>query len=272
MCEKYFELCVYPSAKPALFSDFLLEFTDAVEESGGRLIVRSCEPLDIVEFGVKEYAKKLGIETKTTISQKTNEDWVKKYQESVQPVEVGIFYIRPSWKEPKKGFTDIVINPALAFGSGHHESTYGCLLMLQRYTDIGSRMLDVGTGSGILAIAASKLGAIADVCDTDAQALNAAEENFSKNGVKYKNAWIGSANEAKGYANGIKYNIITANIIADILLAIKNDLINALNEEGILILSGILDKYVGQIREHYAALSLIDEFRENEWHTLVYKR
>ncbi|MDR0762171.1 MAG: 50S ribosomal protein L11 methyltransferase [Campylobacteraceae bacterium] len=267
MCEKYFELCVYPADKSALFSDFLLEFTDAVEENGKKLIVRSCEPLDIVEFGVKEYAKKLGIEVKTTISQKPNEDWVKKYQESVQPVIAGNFYIRPSWEEPKSGFIDIIINPALAFGSGHHESTYGCLLMLQRYIGIGSRLLDVGTGSGILAIAASKLGAIADICDTDPEALKAAHKNFAENSVKYKNSWSGSVGTAP-----IKYSVITANIIADVLLAIKNDLINALNENGILILSGILDKYAKQIKEQYAALSLIDEFSENEWHTLVYKR
>ncbi|MDR0666342.1 MAG: 50S ribosomal protein L11 methyltransferase [Campylobacteraceae bacterium] len=267
MCEKYFELCVYPADKSELFSDFLLEFTDAVEESGKAIIARSCESLDVVEFGVKEYAKKLGIEVKTTINQKLNEDWVKKYQESVQPVTAGNFYIRPDWEKPKDGFIDIVINPALAFGSGHHESTYGCLLMLQRYVGVGSRLLDVGTGSGILAIAASKLGAITDICDTDPEALKAADDNFAKNCVKYKNSWTGSV-----VAAPVKYSIITANIIADVLLAIKKELINALNEDGILILSGILDKYIKQVKERYAALLLIDEFGENEWRTLVYKR
>ncbi|MDR2790738.1 MAG: 50S ribosomal protein L11 methyltransferase [Campylobacteraceae bacterium] len=272
MSENYFELTVKTASHAEIFSDFLLTFTNAVEENDGILILRSEEPLDIIEFGVKEYAKRLGIEVETAVVQKPNEDWVKKYQESVQPISVGAFYIRPSWKEPKEGFTDIVINPALAFGSGHHESTYGCLLMAQRYINIGSRMLDVGTGSGILAIAASKLGAIADICDTDEQALISAKENFFQNGVKHKNAWIGSVNGVKKYANDIKYNIITANIIADVLLAIKNDLANVLHEEGILILSGILDKYVKQIKECYAPLILIDEFKANEWRTLVYKR
>ncbi|MDR1008361.1 MAG: 50S ribosomal protein L11 methyltransferase [Campylobacteraceae bacterium] len=267
MCEKYFELCVHPARKLALFSDFLLEFTDAVEENNEWLIVRSCEPLDVTEFGVKEYAKKLDIEIQTVISQKPNEDWVKKYQESVQPVIAGNLYIRPDWEKPKDGFIDIIINPALAFGSGHHESTYGCLLMLQRYISIGSRFLDVGTGSGILSIAASKLGAIADICDTDTEALEVAHKNFAENSVKYKNSWVGSVGTAP-----VKYSVIAANIIADVLLAIKNDLVNALSGDGILILSGILDKYVKQIKEQYATLLLIDEFRENEWHTLVYKR
>ncbi|MDR1976739.1 MAG: 50S ribosomal protein L11 methyltransferase [Campylobacteraceae bacterium] len=267
MCEKYFELCVYPSSNSQLFSDFLLEFLDAVEEGDGCLIARSSLSLDTIEFGVQEYAKKLGIEVNTTLTQKQNEDWIKKYQESVRPVTVGNLHIRPSWEEPKDGFLDIVIDPALAFGSGHHESTYGCLLMLQRYVGVGSRFLDVGTGSGILAIAAAKLGAIVDICDTDSEALIAANENFAKNSVKYKNSWTGSANEAP-----IKYGVIAANIIADVLLVIENDLIGALIDDGILILSGILDKYTKRVKERYAALSLIDEFQENEWHTLVYKR
>ncbi|MDR3178327.1 MAG: 50S ribosomal protein L11 methyltransferase [Campylobacteraceae bacterium] len=267
MSENYFELTVCPSSRIEIFSDFLLSFTDAIEEKNGALILRSEEPLDIIGFGVKEYAKKLGIEIKTAISQKQNENWVKKYQESVQPVTVGNFYIRPSWEEPREGFTDVVINPALAFGSGHHESTYGCLLMLQRYVEIGSRFLDVGAGSGILAIAASKLGAIADICDTDEQALQAAYENFAKNGVKYKNAWVGSINAAP-----IKYSVIAANIIADVLLAIEKDLTDKLFEGGVLILSGILDKYEKRVKSAYGSLTLIDEFAADEWRTLVYKR
>ncbi|MDR2100427.1 MAG: 50S ribosomal protein L11 methyltransferase [Campylobacteraceae bacterium] len=278
MSENYFELTVCPSSHMEIFSDFLLSFTSALEEKDKTLILRSEEPLDAVILGINEFAKKLSeklsceITVKTFLTEKQNEDWIKKYQESIQPVEIGAFYIRPSWEKPKNGLIDIVINPALAFGSGHHESTYGCLLMTQRYINIGSRMLDVGTGSGILAIAASKLGAIADICDTDEQALDAAKENFSKNGVKYKNAWLGSAREAQYHANNIKYNIVAANIVADVLLMIEKDLIKRLFSDGILILSGILDKYEERIKSSYGSLTLIDEFAANEWRTLVYKR
>ncbi|MDR1614903.1 MAG: 50S ribosomal protein L11 methyltransferase [Campylobacteraceae bacterium] len=272
MYGKYFELCVYPSSNLSYFSDFLLEFSDAIEESGEGLIIRSEEPLDIIEFGIKEYAKKLGIKVETVITEKQNEDWIKKYQNSVEPIQAGSLYVRPSWEEGKESLINVIIDPALAFGSGHHESTYGCLLMLQRYVGLGSRMLDVGTGSGILAIAASKLGAIADICDTDEQALEAAKENFAKNGVKYKNAWVGSAKEAKVQASDIKYDIIAANIVADVLLMIEKDLTDRLFDDGILILSGILDKYTKRIKSEYNSLMLIDEFIKDEWRTLVYKR
>jgi ribosomal protein L11 methyltransferase len=278
MSENYFELTIRPSSHAEIFSDFLLSFTDALEEKDDELILRSEEPLDEVVLGVNEFAKKLSeklsckITVQTSLQKKQNEDWIKKYQNSVEPIQAGFIYVHPSWEKSKESLTNVIIDPALAFGSGHHESTYGCLLMLQRYINIGSRMLDVGTGSGILAIAASKLGAIADICDTDEQALEAAKENFSKNSVKYKNAWLGSANEAKKQANGIKYNIIAANIVADVLLMIEKDLIDILFSDGVLILSGILDKYEERIKSAYSSLTLIDEFITNEWRTLVYKR
>ncbi|MDR1460044.1 MAG: 50S ribosomal protein L11 methyltransferase [Campylobacteraceae bacterium] len=278
MDKNYFELTVHPSSHVELFSDFLLSFADAIEENGEKLILRSENPLDEVVLGIDEFAKKLSeklsfkITVRTSLQEKQNEDWIKKYQDSVKPIQVGSIYIRPSWEKPKNSLTDIVIDPALAFGSGHHESTYGCLLMLQRYASIGSRMLDVGTGSGILAITASKLGAIADICDTDEQALEAAKENFVKNGVKYKNAWVGSVTDAPKNNDGIKYGIVVANIVTDVLLMIEKDLINRLFDEGILILSGILDKYSQRIKSAYDSLTLIDEVIAGEWRTLVYKR
>ncbi|MDR1285557.1 MAG: 50S ribosomal protein L11 methyltransferase [Campylobacteraceae bacterium] len=278
MDKNYFELIVHPSSHVELFSDFLLSFADAIEEDGEKLILRSETPLDEVALGVDEFAKKLSkklsskITVQTSLQEKQNEDWIKKYQNSVQPIQIGSIYIRPSWEEPKNSLTDIVIDPALAFGSGHHASTYGCLLMLQRYVNAGNRILDVGTGSGILAITASKLGAIADICDTDEQALEAAKENFAKNGVKYKNAWIGSAKDAKHQANDIKYDIVVANIVTDVLLIIEKDLIGRLFGNSILILSGILDKYSQRVKSAYDSLILIDEVITDEWRTLVYKR
>jgi ribosomal protein L11 methyltransferase len=276
MNKNYFELIARPSSNIELFSDLLLSFTDAVEEKDGSLIVRSEESLSEVAFGVEEFSKKLSqklgskVSVNISLEEKPNEDWIKKYQDSVKPVQVGSIYVRPSWLEAKIGLIDIVIDPALAFGSGHHESTYGSLLMLQRYVSVGSRMLDVGTGSGILAIAASKLGAVSDICDTDEQAIAAAKENFAKNSVKYKNVWVGSASEANNA--DIKYSVVAANIVADILLFIEKDLTNALLKDGVLILSGILDKYEKSVKSAYEKLTLIDECVIGEWHTLVYKR
>lgn len=274
MNEKYFELRVTLSDKKELFSDFLFTLLpEGIEEDGQTLILRSEGELCDIEWGVKEFALSLSkafheeISVVTSIEEKLNEDWIKKYQDSVLPIEVGNLYIHPSWILPNNNMTDIIIDPALAFGSGHHESTYGSLLMLQRYVGLGHGFLDVGCGSGILGIAASKLGAIVDICDTDEQAVSSAKENFAKNNTFLNKSWIGSANSA-----GAKYDIVVANIIADILLIIDKDLKQALKENGVLIISGILDKYSQRVREKYNSLILIDEFIQNEWHTLVFKR
>ncbi|MFV0480742.1 MAG: 50S ribosomal protein L11 methyltransferase [Campylobacteraceae bacterium] len=274
MQDKYYELEVTPNSHHEDFSDFILTlFPEAIEEVNDSIIVRSEEPLDILQWGVEEFAKKLSstlgeeIEVKTKLCQKENVDWIAKYQNSVEPIEVGNLYIHPSWLPKKDGLTNIVIDPALAFGSGHHASTYGCLLMLQRYTNLGYGVLDVGTGSGILAIAASKLGAICDICDTDEQALLSAKENFALNDVKFRRVWTGSVQNR----DGAKYDLVVANIIADVLLMIKSDLVSAMKENATLILSGILDKYVDRVKEKYNLLFLYDEYKQDEWHTLVYK-
>lgn len=270
----YYELKVKVSSCQELFSDFILSiFPEAIEEEGDFLIIRSEESLELIEWGVKEFALKLGksigenIVVETHISEKNSKDWVMQYQNSIEPVEVGNIYIRPSWKGDKKNFVNVVIDPALAFGSGHHESTYGCLLMLQRYIRLGSGLLDVGCGSGILAISATKLGAITDICDTDEQALESAKSNFKLNDTIYRRAWVGSVM----HREGAKYDVVVANIIADVLIAIADELKNALKNNGILILSGILNKYSDRVKNRYSSLYLIDEFKKDEWTTLVYE-
>ena len=275
MQDKYYELEVIPSSNIELFCDFILTlFPEAIEETENSLIVRSEESLELIEWGVKEFAQKLSsslkkeIYVKTVLIEKNSEDWVKKYQDSIEPVVAGNIYIHPSWIEKKDNMVDVIINPALAFGSGHHESTYGCLLMLQRYVKIGSEVLDVGTGSGILAISAIKLGAICDVCDTDEQATQSANENSKINSVKFRRSWVGSVLQR----DGAKYDIVVANIIADVLTVISKDLIDALKEGGILVLSGILNKYSSKVKEKYSSLTLIDEMQNDEWSTLVYER
>lgn len=275
MQDKYYELEITPNSHKELFSDFILTiFPEAIEETENSIIIRSEESLELVMWGVNEFAKKLSdsfkkdVHVKTKIIKKNNEDWIKLYKDSITPVVAGNIYIRPSWEEKKESMVDVIIDPALAFGSGHHESTYGCLLMLQRYIKIGSGVLDVGTGSGILAISAAKLGAICDICDTDEDALKSAKKNFELNEVKFRRSWIGSVSQREG----AKYDIVIANITADILMLISNDLISSLKDNGILILSGVINKYRDKIKEKYKALTLIDEMQDNEWNTLVYER
>jgi len=268
MNEFYFELTIKPTENLEIFSSFLLDITeDALEERDGSLIVRSSEPLDDILWATEQLAKKLDLKIDTTLEKKKNEDWINKYKNSIQPIEVGSFYIRPEWEESKKDMTNIIINPALAFGSGHHETTSSCLEAIDKYIKKDMRLLDVGSGSGILAIAAQKKGALVDICDTDEIAVESAKENFQLNNATYNKAWTGSSNKTDEL-----YDVVIANIIADVIIMINKDLKSRVKEGGILILSGIIDKYFDKIVEKFKDFDTIEVIHKDEWYTLVLQK
>ena len=270
MSEYYYEIKICANAFLDEIASFLLDrFYNGIEESGNCLILRSDKPLPELMKQLQEYIQSLQelfgteIELEITQEKKRNEDWISQYQKSVQPVEVGSFWIYPGWYEPKENKINIHIDPALAFGSGHHETTRGCLQAIQKYVKEGDEVLDVGTGSGILAIAASKLGTKADICDTDELAIEQAKKNFALNEAKFQEAWRGSAALAKK-----KYDIVIANIVADVLMMISSDLKNATKKEGIIILSGIIEKYRDRVYEKFS-LPLVEEIQDGEWITMI---
>ena len=270
MKEFYYEVRITPTSHIEAIENFLLDhFYNGIEEHKGTLILRSEEPLDEVIAKLREYVDELSeifgekIDIAITQEKKRNEDWIENYKRSITPVEVGSFYIYPSWYSAKEGKINIQIDPALAFGSGHHETTRGCLQAIERYVKPAKEVLDVGTGSGILAIAANKLGAVVDICDTDELAISEAKKNFALNEAKFRNAWIGSAAGAKK-----KYDIVIANIVADVLILIAADLIQAAKEGGIIVLSGIIDKYRDKVVRRFD-LPILEEIAEGEWRTLI---
>ncbi len=268
MNEYYYQLIVTPKSHLDLFSETLLEMMqNAIEERNGSLIVRASEPLDDVAWAIASLGEKLGIEVETTLSKEKNEDWINKYKSSIKPIEVGDFYVRPQWENPRENKIDIIINPALAFGSGHHETTYSCLQSINNYVKEDDTLMDVGCGSGILSIAAAKLGAQVDICDTDEIAVKSAQENFTLNSIDFHEAWIGSAHESTK-----AYDVVVANIIADVLLILHKDLKKSVKLGGILILSGIIDKYIDKVKEKYKDFELIENLQNKEWHTLILKR
>ncbi len=274
MKETYNELQITPFGEYDRFADFILTLTnEAIEECDGVIIVRSEEELDAVEFGVKIFAQSLAVtldkevSVETKLEVKENIDWISSYQKSVQPIDIGKFYIHPSWVDKKEDKINILIDPALAFGSGHHETTYGCLLMLQKYLQKNDKVLDVGCGSGILSIASAKLGANVDFCDTDELAVQSASDNFELNREKYNNSWAGSVQKRDG-----EYDVVIANIIADVLIMLAPDLISATKEGGTLILSGILDKYVQRVETRFNSMEILEKYKKDEWYTLVMKR
>jgi len=274
MKKTYNELQITPSGEYHLFADFILSLTnEAIEETESCIIVRSEENLETVEFGVQVFAKSLcealskEIKVETKLEEKPNIDWISNYQNSVQPIEVGKFYIHPSWDKSKDGKLNILVDPTLAFGSGHHETTYGCLVMLEKYLQKNDKVLDVGCGSGILSIAASRLGGFVDFCDTDEISVSSAIDNFKLNNENYCNSWIGSVQKRDK-----EYEVVVANIIADVLIMLASDLVNATKKEGILILSGILDKYIDRVEKRFSSMEILEKYRKDEWYTLVLKR
>ncbi|WP_263833691.1 50S ribosomal protein L11 methyltransferase [Sulfurospirillum oryzae] len=274
MEKTYNELHITPSSDYPLFLDFIMSLSDeAIEEAEGSIILRSEDNLEMLCFGVEAFAKELSlalgkeIHAETKLLVKENEDWIAQYRNSVQPLHVNDFYIHPSWVEGVEGKKNIIIDPALAFGSGHHETTYGCLLLLQKYINKDASLLDVGCGSGILSIAARKCGAIVDLCDTDEQATGSAIENFKLNRENFNRIWTGSVQKREQ-----EYDVVVANIIADVLIMLASDLQKAVKEGGLLILSGILDKYVDKVEQKFSSMKLVEKYQKEEWFTLVLQR
>jgi ribosomal protein L11 methyltransferase len=268
LSEYYYELIIKPSGNFEIFVDLITSLTgDAIEELDNTIIARSEEDLSDVEFGIKEFSKAANIECETILTKKENIDWIKKYQESVKSIEIDRFYIRPSWEKPKNDKINIIIDPALSFGSGHHETTHSCIEAINKYVDEKKNVLDVGTGSGILALAAKKLGATVDVCDTDEVCVKDTKSNFELNNEIFDNSWLGSANNATK-----KYDVVIANIVADVLVFISNDLKKCLNEDGILIVSGILDKHIDKVLRKFQDLEQLELIQKNEWVTVVFKK
>jgi len=271
MDEVYYELTVIPSSHRELFADFLADTLPVgFEETEAGFIVRSEDELGTIQWGIEQFAealqKALGttVDVEMTLEKKRTEDWVRAYQESVTPVDVAPFYVHPTWSEPHPGRINIVIDPALAFGTGHHPTTASCLEAVGRHVKPGDDVIDVGCGSGILSIAACKLGANVDACDTDPVSVGNTLENCDLNEVDLRHIWEGSAAQATA-----TYDVVIANIVADVLVFIADELKKLLRPEGRLILSGILDKYEAKIVEAYADMDVAERIAKEEWVTLV---
>lgn len=191
-----------------------------------------------------------------------NQDWIDRYKQSIMPVVAGKFYIRPSWceKSMQSDLSDIVVDPALAFGSGHHATTAMCLELLGAINLKGKRVLDVGCGSGILGIASKMLGAEIEICDTDPLALQESHKNFALNDCFVDSSWVGSINQARG-----EYDVIVANILTHIILMLHDDFYLKLRVGGCLILSGILSEYKQRVLDKFADFELFSIEEKDEW-------
>ena len=192
-----------------------------------------------------------------------NRDWLEEWKKNWQPVQVGRFVIAPPWSDVSDAPDRIVIRiePGMAFGTGTHETTRLCLQAVEKHFRGGS-FLDVGTGTGILAIAAAKLFSDAriDACDTDAEAIEIARDNAKANNVEI-DFRVGSVDETTPSAD-----LVCANLTADVILQILPALIGVTC--GKLILSGILETQIEQIVDAVNP-SEVEINRAGEWAAII---
>ena len=171
------------------------------------------------------------------------QDWANNWRQYYKPLRVGKnIVIKPSWEEYERLKDDVIIelDPGMAFGTGTHETTRMCMALLERYVTPDAEILDIGCGSGILAITALLLGAkSAAGIDIDPVAVETAIENGYRNGLAPPR-YIIKRGDAVKEMSGI-FSIITANIIADVIITICGDVKDLMHKGGIFICSGIID-------------------------------
>lgn len=190
----------------------------------------------------------------TELASIRQEDWENNWKQYFKPFRVGkTFLIKPSWEqcEPEEGRRILEIDPSSSFGTGTHNTTQLCICELERLVHAGDRLLDMGCGSGILSIAAHMLGAsdIAAV-DIDPNAVKIAAENAEKNGFSLR-THVGDVigNAALSEQIGRGYDIIVANIVADVIMGMQYILKDKLKPEGMLIVSGIIAPRADEVQQ-----------------------
>lgn len=202
------------------------------------------------------------------------EDWAESWKKHFPPMEIGdVLLVRPSWskRRPKRGQKEIILDPGLSFGTGHHATTRYCLeeLAAFRGENAGQQsFLDIGTGTGILAIAAARLGfSPVEAFDFDPEAVKVARANATQNLLGERLRISRKDLTALPARSARRYSLICANLIVDLLLSQKRRIINRLKPEGQLVLAGILTTQFEEIRKGFeeAGMKLVRRKADGEW-------
>lgn len=210
-------------------------------------------------------------------------DWINNWKKYFHKFKVDDILIIPSWEKAEDCDSSgmvLHIDPGTAFGTGMHETTQLCMRQLKKVVTPQTQLLDVGTGSGILSIVALKLGARHAVgTDLDPCAVDAVKENLSANGVPESSMDMVLGNliddpKTQTLVGYDKYDVVTANILADVLIALAPHIVPAMKPEGILIMSGILDEREKDVEQaaRKAGLQIVEVTHQNEWACVTAKK
>ncbi len=206
----------------------------------------------------------------------SEEDWAETWKKYYHPVKVGRAVIVPAWEkyDPEPGEITVTMDPGMAFGTGTHETTRLVIGLIDKYLARGGRVLDVGCGSGILSICAAKLGAgRCFAYDIDPVAVRVAEENVRANGGGDRIV-CGTSDLLASVDREEKYDLIVANIVADIILRMSADVGDLLARDGVLIVSGIIDERANEVTDAFLSLgyTVVEEAHENGWCAAALKK
>ncbi len=217
-------------------------------------------------------------------SETEDKDWINNWKQYFKPFTVDDILIKPTWEEIPKEHEDkllIQIDPGTAFGTGMHETTQLCIRQLKKYVTPETRLLDVGTGSGILGIAALKLGAREVFgTDLDENAIAAVGENLEANGIKEGRFTVVQGNiiddkEIQDKAGYECYDVAVANILADVIILLQKEIPVHIKKGGIFITSGIINMKEQAVREAFAAndsFEVLEVTCQGEWVSVTARR
>ena len=203
-----------------------------------------------------------GLDAEYTVTPLTDNDWAYSWQKYYKPLEVGRrLYVVPEWMRDEpvpEGRSPLYLNPGLTFGTGSHASTQLCLEGVEEHTLTGRPVLDLGCGSGILSIAALRLGAeSAFACDIDEKCVDVAYENAALNGIgkdRYTVRWGNVLTDAAlRQEMGAGYDIVVANIVADVIMGLSPHVRPFLKPGGLFLCSGIIDDRAAEVLEKLKA-------------------
>lgn len=234
------------------------------------------ETLKAVRIGLEQLRSMVEIGSGDITSSQTEDiDWINNWKQFFQSFYIDNILIKPTWeplKEEDKNKFLIEIDPGISFGTGKHETTQLCIRQIRKYLKEGERVLDVGCGSGILSIAALKLGAGSVVgTDVDGDCITSTHENMTVNHLAENSGefYVGNLIDDKAFQEkiGTGYDLVVANILADIIIPMAPALYQCAKEQGVLITSGIIDFKENEVKEalKQAGFEILEVNHQGEW-------